>query len=192
VASVGSSRYRPDWLFGLSVVVKAQARAGRSCSLSLALRLHFHLPSALPCPRPFSVRVSQKFVLSCRYLYIARGSAHTARVPSALPSCHVADARRNLSPPADSTTPALPCPPPCHLQLAQELPLRPPLARLNRGNTAYHNPRGTTRPLAASTNPQERPSGREECALAPQKRCARVDTADRTPDHARTTRTAPA
>lgn len=60
---------RAGWLFGLSVVV-----VGRSGSLSLPPLFH----------RAFSVRVSQKFVVFCRYLSIP---SHIARVPSARPSC---------------------------------------------------------------------------------------------------------
>jgi hypothetical protein len=43
---------------------------------------------------------------------------------------------------------------------------------------AYHPPRGIPRPLAASTNTPGRLPSREECAIAPRKRCARVVAAD--------------
>jgi len=99
VGFVAHSRYRPGWLFGQSIVV-AEAR----------VHFHFHLPSALPCPRPFPVRIAQKFVVFCRYRYIAP-LFFSPYCSCALRSpflCHIADPRRNLSPPADSTTPALP------------------------------------------------------------------------------------
>lgn len=142
---VAHSRYRP----GLAVWVVGCRR--RRTTLRFTFTSSFH--------RPFS---EQKFVVHCRYLI------HTLLLvcpPSVLRVCHAVDARCNLSPPADSTTPAR-ARRRSDLQLARDLQLQPPLTQVNRGNPAYCTPRGTPLPLAASTNPHERLSRREECASA--------------------------
>ena len=91
----------PVWPVGCRVVVEAQVH----------LHFHFHRPSALPCPRPLSVRVAQKSVVFCRYRCVTPLFFYPY-CSCALRSsflCHVAaDPRRNLSPPAHSTIPALP------------------------------------------------------------------------------------
>lgn len=105
-----------DWRFELSVVV------GRRIT---QLHFHFHLPSAL-----LRAKVCRPLSLSNPY--------HTCCSCALCPSffaCHAADPRCDLSPPADSTTPALPAAA-CDLQLARDLQLRPPLTQVNRGNPA--------------------------------------------------------
>jgi hypothetical protein len=134
---VSHSRYRPGWL-AVWVVGCGRRKEGQ-------VHVHFHLPSGLLRAR--LAKVCRPLSLSLHPIQHCSCALRSSFV------CH--DPRRNLSPPTDSTTTALPCPARrrCDLQPARELRLRPPLTTLNRGNTTYHNPRGTTRPLAASTKP---------------------------------------
>lgn len=134
---VSHSRYRPGWL--AVWVVGCRCRKVRFTFTSTSL------PSGLLRAR--LAKVCRLLSLSLHPIPYCSCALRSSFV------CH--DPRRNLSPPTDSTTTALPCPARrrCDLQPARELRLRPPLTTLNRGNTAYHNPRGTIRPLAASTKP---------------------------------------
>ena len=175
MAFVSHSRLATDRVgcFGPSVVMVVVEGSGRQ----VHFHFHFHPPSALPCLRPFSVRILQKSVVFCRYLYVDplfSPYCSCAIRPSIV--CHAADPRRNLSPPEDSTTPALPAAA-CDLQPARDLPLRPPLTQLlNRGNTAYHLPRGIPLPLAASTTYLARTPSCAACAITRRRRCARPDS----------------
>lgn len=134
---------------------------------------HFHPPSALPCGH--SPCASCK-ILSCSVAISISPRYSSTYCSCALRSsfvCHAADPRRNLSPPEDSTTPAVPAAA-CHLQPARDLQLRPPLTQpLNRGNTAYHPPRGIPLPLAASTTSRARRASSEACAILRRHCCAR-------------------
>lgn len=105
-----------DWRFELPVVV------GRRIT---QLHFHFHLPSAL-----LRAKVCRPLSLSNPY----HPCCSCALCPSFF-ACHAADPRCDLSPPADSTTPALPAAA-CDLQLARDLQLRPPLTQVDRGNPA--------------------------------------------------------
>lgn len=93
---VSHSRYRPGWL-AVWVVGCGRRKEGQ-------VHFHFHLPSGL---------LRARFAKVCRLLSL---SLHSIPYCScALRSsfvCHNPRRVCNLSPPADSTTPALPCPPP--------------------------------------------------------------------------------
>ena len=136
----------------VSLRTLATDRAGCLASRLSSQRLTFTFTSIFHRPFPahgHSPCASRKSLSSSVAIStLPRCCPHTARVPAARPSSvsHAADPRRDLSPPADSTTPALPAAA-CDLQPARDLLRRTPLTQLlNRGNTLYlsHSARHTT------------------------------------------------